>query len=513
LVGAGIRETIWNPDETEDEKKRRLKNEQMAKEAFKYFGLGFDSGGFVVNAPLTFGPSAPENTPYSRMVEEQKEELDKLRATEEGRQSLYADPFGSEVKYGHAMGQYHSALNLMEQLDAIDKVRGNDDYYTRHNKPFGKKSEFIKSVLLGNEQLTKEQRSGIAALQKDAGLMYAGIKAQAALKQRATGLNATTEASFATSDPGLFDQYMALFKSGNVEGANKILESWRAKTKYNPYIESKREALGEKTAQEQYETAKKFREVLKTMGTKPDKRANGGSLPVKHGGGMIAQSGPIFAEKGEIILPKKYADGGVAENSLMTATLTGGSQSEAPGWVKEFIKELSSVELKVNTEGVTVGVNTEGAFVDVKTEGVAVPIDTAGLGDFVSSISDSVKTAVESAQINVTGGAVGADEINKLNELIENVQNKVLVVSGDLEGMKTTVLDLENNSITQENIRTQVGAVVSDAMSSVRSDIDSYRNEISQTQSKISRLENTYDSKFDEQRRLAAQAHDLSNRT
>ena len=46
------------------------------------------------------------------------------------------------------------------------------------------------------------------------------------------------------------------------------------------------------------------------------KMREGGSIPVKHHGGLIKKSGPVFAQKGEVIYPTHFTDGETVQNDL-----------------------------------------------------------------------------------------------------------------------------------------------------------------------------------------------------
>jgi hypothetical protein len=231
-----------------------------------------------------------------------------------------------------------------------------------------------------------------------------------------------------------------------------------------------------------------------------------GSLPVFHGGGVINQTGPIFAEKGERILPKKYADGGVVGDNFIPQTLSRPSTESSNVQFDDLAEKIKSavgeLVIKVDVGDAKVPVDAEGVTVGVDVAGISIPVDA---GTVAADISSALASA------NIGGGAVGADALDELTSLIDDVHNKVLAVNNQVDTLKTEMVDFKGTVITQENIRTSVGSAVNDAMSRVQTDIDTQRNQLESMSSRIIRTELVNEVKFDESRRSAASAWDLAS--
>ncbi len=259
------------------------------------------------------------------------------------------------------------------------------------------------------------------------------------------------------------------------------------------------------------------------------KKRDGGSLSVFHHGGIVPQTGPIFAQKGEVLIPKGLAEGGIVDNKVATATLKGGTirleDSGIADKIAAKIKEaLESVEVKID-EDAKVGVEIGDAVVPVEvgeesisvdTTGISVPVDVGDVSvpvevnEVAGSIGAAVRTALEEASIdvNVTGtGAVGADDTNVLASAITEVQDKLITVKDDLE---TRMVETENRITT--TMGSEVESRVTAAMNRIQQDVNEQRTTLSLTQSKISRVEHNTDFRIAEAERLAKDAQNFATR-
>jgi hypothetical protein len=263
-------------------------------------------------------------------------------------------------------------------------------------------------------------------------------------------------------------------------------------------------------------------------------RAGSSSLPVKHGGGRIGQTGPIFAQKGEFILPAGYQDGGEVAK-MATGSLTTGTIKVEDGGIADKIYDkikdaISSSEIKVDSEARVkvdvadskVPVDLTNAFVRVEVGDAKVPVDvsdavvTIDVSSAAGTLSDTIRSALASASVKIDSsgaGAVGADKLDSLAQAIDNVQNKVFLVKDDLENLNTKMLDLEGKSITVSNVRAQVDSIVRDAIAVVEADVQENRQDISLLSSTVRRLEIKNEAQFSDIQRTSNQARDLTGRS
>jgi len=185
------------------------------------------------------------------------------------------------------------------------------------------------------------------------------------------------------------------------------------------------------------------------------KMREGGSIPVKHHGGLIRKSGPVFAQKGEVIYPKHFQDGGPVSNDLrdqlasndtgnnLNATVvnvevdTQGIKSSIEDAFTTVSSKLAEIELKVQEKELVVKLDEENITVSLDTDTVTI------------SNIDDITSAVERANITVSADAVGADNatvehleqrINSLGAAVdENTQQLAIVTSAEAVDVPATV--------------------------------------------------------------------------
>ena len=263
------------------------------------------------------------------------------------------------------------------------------------------------------------------------------------------------------------------------------------------------------------------------------KKADGGSIPFFQSGGVISQSGPIYAHKGEVVIPKGFAEGGLVENSNASAALREGTiKLEDNGLadkIAEKIREaIESADVEVTLEegatvkldpdavvpvsipeDATVKVDTTNVTVGVDSGQTTVPVDVSAAAD---AIGDAIARALSSASVDVNvnqspGQAVGADGIDRISAAVSDVQDKLIAVKDELE-TKIETVRVDVSARAQSEISSQVEAV----MSRVQQDINEHRNTISNVTSKITRLEYQTDNKIREVDRVAKDAQNLAQR-
>jgi hypothetical protein len=231
------------------------------------------------------------------------------------------------------------------------------------------------------------------------------------------------------------------------------------------------------------------------------------SLPVKHHGGMITKTGPVFAEKGEFIIPKGFADGGFVDDTPSSAILREGVTQSQDNGIADRIAE----KIKEAIESTTVSVD-EDAKVSVDVGDVKVPVDTndakveLDTTTAAQTLSDAVRSAIDSASIDVkTSGtnSVGADKIDELSTTIRDVQDKIFTINDELS---IKIDSLEEQTIDVTVVRGEVNRSVAEAIARVEADIDKQRNDISSVTSSISRMDQSNQYRFDEVTRKANEA-------
>lgn len=119
-----------------------------------------------------------------------------------------------------------------------------------------------------------------------------------------------------------------------------------------------------------------------------------------HNGGVVHRTGNIFAEKGELVLPKKFKDGTdydlrgqSSDKSTADKSLRGGITVSVDG--SELISKLEQLTLKVQDKEFKL----KDAEVTLKDEDKKVTLDTtdaeAKLGNAISTALDNIPNAIE----------------------------------------------------------------------------------------------------------------------
>jgi len=255
------------------------------------------------------------------------------------------------------------------------------------------------------------------------------------------------------------------------------------------------------------------------------------SRPVMHNGGVVAQTGTVFAQKGETILPKGFQAGGMVDDNLTRASLTSttvkidGSEvaSQIADQVKSAIEssevkveadakvrvDTTDAKVPVDLEGAVVKVDTDSAVVRVDTADVTVPVDAAGVA---SEISNAISQALANATVDVNpsaNGSVGADSLDSISNAVVDVQDKLITVKGELE---ERMVNLESKALTANNVKPEIQSAVSEAMNQVTHDINTNRNNISEITSRVTRFEGRMQYEVGEARRYAQDAQNFATR-
>jgi TP901 family phage tail tape measure protein len=200
---------------------------------------------------------------------------------------------------------------------------------------------------------------------------------------------------------------------------------------------------------------------------------NNGSIPVFHNGGFVDKTGPIFAQKGEFILPKFFGDGGLVNSSKETisANLVSGSLNKSSIKLDgaEVLNELSRIKLRVDDKKLDVDGsrlindlnNVELRVKDTKVgvEDKTVSIDSSSLLNELRNLT----LKVEDKKLGVEDKTVSIDSSSLLNEL----RNLTLKVEDKKLGVETT-----NIKVDTQNVANQISSAITNAINSSKVAVD-----------------------------------------
>lgn len=236
-----------------------------------------------------------------------------------------------------------------------------------------------------------------------------------------------------------------------------------------------------------------------------------GSAPVYHNGGVVAQTGKIFAERGEVIFPKGFFKGGLATGGPSEKALFGSLDTtnivqklsniklsvdapdkikvdapvlkvdlsrkievEKPNWEVEVEKpgwkidvDDKKLEVSVIKPDWGIDVNMPKEPISVKVDipkDVALKVDVSDAAVRLSSaISDALNKPVK---VEYTGGngdrSVGSDKLDNVSKALENVNNRVFKIQSEIDDMKMVDLNVDPD---------EIGRMVKPAVTSVIDDV------------------------------------------
>jgi hypothetical protein len=323
-------------------------------------------------------------------------------------------------------------------------------------------------------------------------------------------------------------EYLRIFKEGLLappKKPSKLIEKYgeKAMEKMRENKEEMSSGLYVPTAgQEAYALAKKRYD--ETEGQEEDKRKFsfrdriGGffdslskfSAPVFHNGGVVSKTGKIFAQAGEVIVPKGFASGGDTDKvALQTQSI----QIDVTNLVNEIKSALSEAEIKIdpNTEvkvskpdwtvSIDPGAEVKVAQpewripVDMPTDSVKVSID---LGDATTRLSESITSALSKTvqvELNNAGNAVGSDRLDEIAKTIQQVNDKIISVKNDLDG-KIEMINTSNKETS--SIDRIVANAVSTSILPIKQEINVLRNDIGRVDSSQRQGKTTLEAKLEQ---------------
>jgi TP901 family phage tail tape measure protein len=286
---------------------------------------------------------------------------------------------------------------------------------------------------------------------------------------------------------------------------------------------------------------KKVIDPFKSIEKEDEKR----SATQYHSGGIVAKTGKIFAEAGEVIVPKKLANGGLAEMSSAPST------SAISIDFGDIVSKLESIELRVEekelkVEEKTFAVEDKTFKVDapdsipidtsnvpkieveqpswmiavdtdatVKVEQpswtipVEVPTDTIKISVDATTAASDLKQAISSAASEIastlanidvsgaSGNAVGGEAFNQLAQTVSSVSDRLLFVKTDLEHKIKMVGDKQTDSPVQD-IDRMINVAITNSVGSLRQEMNNIKTEVSSLGSAQRRDANTLDARLEQ---------------
>ena len=239
-------------------------------------------------------------------------------------------------------------------------------------------------------------------------------------------------------------------------------------------------------------------------------------FPVMHSGGTVQKTGPIFAEAGEVVIPKKFAEGGIADAALRGGSIKVDVSSDLAAQFKAAADEAAN-NLASTVKSMLDGVELKVEDVELKVEDKTFPvedktfeIESTTIKVDASAAASAIQAAIESAKVQVTGGgAVGADEAKELSTAITDVKDQLIAVKTDLSD---EIRIIKDESVTKDSLKAEVVGSINDAMTRVQNDITINKDGIASIRTELTRLRATTESKFAANRQLAQEALNFSTR-
>ena len=256
------------------------------------------------------------------------------------------------------------------------------------------------------------------------------------------------------------------------------------------------------------------------------------SMPVMHAGGQVRKTGPVFAQRGELVLPKGFAEGGFIDDTTSSAVLKEGAIKIQDDGIAETIAEkikttlestkidikedakvgvdVSDVTVPVDVGDVKIGIDTVGVTVPVDTSDVSVGIDVTAAADTIGqAISNAINNASVDVKTTSSTDSVGADKIDEVASLVSEVQDKVFTLRDELE---SEIDALKGSSVNSGTLRAEVESIVGAVMGRIEQDVNNQGNTINNLTSKVIRTEQRLDVKIDAANGRALDAQNFATR-
>jgi TP901 family phage tail tape measure protein len=182
---------------------------------------------------------------------------------------------------------------------------------------------------------------------------------------------------------------------------------------------------------------------------KDNKKSEGGRfMPIMHDGGVTRSTGPHYLEKGEVVLPRRFADGGLVNNELTTNTITNAQQkSVVLTWDESKKLQVEDRVLRVEDKELKLA---DIAPLKVEDKVFDVKLDDNGITDKLTSVISSIPDKISLDSSNVKLDTSNLEAMFK--NLADSINNTKSV------GADSTVLDtaLESIAFVKEQTDEQI---------------------------------------------------------
>jgi len=217
---------------------------------------------------------------------------------------------------------------------------------------------------------------------------------------------------------------------------------------------------------------------------------------LKHHGGEIRKTGHVFMQKGEVVYPKNFAEGGPVYGELAKEAVTDSLNNTVEVKVDvsaldSAIDRLESLELKIEDKKLEIVEDLPKLEIDVTNIDLTVDGDAAAA---------KIQAAVENISLDITStGAVGAEELKNVSEQLEGRINSLNVSVEDLQNNLKMISSSEETIDINNLVDTKVSAYVSSMdrqINDVVSDISGLESKITQDRVRINVLTTELDRKI-----------------
>ena len=264
------------------------------------------------------------------------------------------------------------------------------------------------------------------------------------------------------------------------------------------------------------------------------------SAEVMHNGGIVHSDGLVFAQQGEMFIPKKFASGGLVNSESTNSVALGSASFKIDA--SDILDKLESIELKVEDKELKVENRTLKVedkvlkiedrkvsvdipdMVEVKKPDwkievdkttlpkvvvdkpdwkvqVEVPREQIKLSVDVSEAATRLKDAISSAldrnikvSINNPNNSVGSDKLDQVAAAVSKVNDRIIAVKNEIEG-KIKIVGGNNETL---DIDRKVATAVENKIMEFNRDLNDIRNSVGNALSNQRQKEVYYQSKIDD---------------
>ena len=209
-----------------------------------------------------------------------------------------------------------------------------------------------------------------------------------------------------------------------------------------------------------------------------DEELFSGEIPVMHDGGIKRTTGLAYLEKGEIVLPKQFAQGGAVSDGLKNVVSI---PTSAKSLNMKVEIDTSKLE-KIIEKGIEVNID-DTVKVGVDPGDVTVGVDpNAKVGvdpDAIVSVDPEAKVGVDTSGITGGVGAAENDALARVAESVERVNNSLITVKRELEERIEMVSGIDELTINRMIAEVE-GKIQTELNNDVKTNIDDLRRELTQ---------------------------------